>query len=119
MPIPRMKRREFVAALGGAAAWPLVARAQQPEKIPRISVLMPYAENDPENSPRVTALRQGLLLLGWTEGRVRLEYRWSADRCCLSQYFSSSLHRLSFVQSCLLFRPPSTEQSLQFDMTFG
>jgi putative ABC transport system substrate-binding protein len=76
-----MRRREFIAGLcGAAAAWPVMARAQQPGKVPRISVLMPYAENDPENSPRVTAPRQGLLLLGWTEDHnVRLEYRWSAS----------------------------------------
>jgi putative tryptophan/tyrosine transport system substrate-binding protein len=75
-----MRRREFIAVLGGAAAWPMVARAQQAERMPRISVLMPYAENDPESSPRVTALRQGLLPPGWTEDHnVRLEYRWSAS----------------------------------------
>jgi putative ABC transport system substrate-binding protein len=75
-----MRRRDFITLLGGAAAaWPLRARAQQSERMPRIGVLMPYAENDPESSPRVAALRQGLAQLGWTEDRnVRLEYRWSA-----------------------------------------
>jgi putative ABC transport system substrate-binding protein len=73
-------RRELLAALGGAAAWPLAARAQRSEGTPRIGVLMPYAENDPEAQPRVTALRQGLAQLGWTEGHnVRLEYRWSGS----------------------------------------
>jgi putative tryptophan/tyrosine transport system substrate-binding protein len=74
-------RRKFLATLGGAiAAWPLAASAQQGEGTPRIGVLMPYAENDPETPPRVTALRQGLAQLGWTEGRnIRLAYRWSAS----------------------------------------
>jgi putative ABC transport system substrate-binding protein len=74
-----MRRRQFITLVGSAAvAWPLVARAQQSERVPHIAVLMPYAENDPETSPRVRALRQGLLQLGWTEGRnVRLEqHRW-------------------------------------------
>jgi putative tryptophan/tyrosine transport system substrate-binding protein len=75
-----MKRREFITLLGGAAAaWPLAARAQQSDQMRRIGILMPYAEDDPETSLRVTALRQGLLKLGWTEGRnIRFEHRWSA-----------------------------------------
>ena len=76
-----MRRRDFVMLVSGTAmAWPLAARAQQAERTRRVGVLMPYAENDSETSPRVTALRQGLLELGWTEGRnVQLEYRWSAS----------------------------------------
>jgi putative ABC transport system substrate-binding protein len=76
-----LRRRQFITLLGGAAAaWPLAARAQRSERTPRIGVLMPYAENDPEAQPRVTALRQGLAQLGWTEGRnVRVEYRWSGS----------------------------------------
>jgi putative ABC transport system substrate-binding protein len=76
-----MRRRDFVTLVCGAAmAWPLAARAQQTEWMRRVGVLMPYAENDSETSPRVTALREGLLQLGWTEGRnVRLEHRWSAS----------------------------------------
>jgi putative tryptophan/tyrosine transport system substrate-binding protein len=75
-----MRRRAFILALGSAAVWPIAARAQRSETMPRIGVLMPYAENDPEGSGRVAALRQGLEHLGWTEGRnVRLEHRWSAS----------------------------------------
>jgi putative ABC transport system substrate-binding protein len=64
---------------GAAAGLPLAARAQQPDRMKRIGVLMPYAENDPETLLRVTALREALLKLGWTEGRnIRLEQRRSA-----------------------------------------
>jgi putative ABC transport system substrate-binding protein len=72
-----MKRREFIAGLGGAAAWPLAARAQQRERMRRIGVLMPYDENDPVVKPRLSALTQALAALGWTDGRnVRMDFRW-------------------------------------------
>src|SRR5215831_2441978 len=72
-------RRELLAALGGAAAWPLAARAQQGERVRRIGVLMNLVADDPEASARVTALAQGLQQLGWTVGRnVRMDYRWGA-----------------------------------------
>jgi putative ABC transport system substrate-binding protein len=76
-----MNRRDFITLLGGAAgAWPLAARAQQPERMRRIGLMTSYAENDPKTFSSVTALRQGLLQLGWTEGRnILLEYRWSAS----------------------------------------
>jgi hypothetical protein len=65
-----MGRREFVALLGSpAAAWPLTLRAQQPERMRTIGVLMPLAENDPETQLCVTALRRALQQLGWTDGR--------------------------------------------------
>ena len=72
-----MKRREFITLLGGAAAaWPLAARAQQTERIRRIGVLMPFAENDLDAQASITAFRQALQMLGWTDGRVRIDYRW-------------------------------------------
>jgi putative ABC transport system substrate-binding protein len=71
-----LRRREFIAALGGAAAWPLAARAQPVERLRRVSMLMPLAENDPEAQARLAALARGLRDLGWTEGRnLRIEYR--------------------------------------------
>ncbi len=72
-----MRRREFIALLGGAAAWPLAARAEQAER--RIGVLSGFAENDPEMKARLAALRQGLEGLGWSEGRnIKIDYRWGA-----------------------------------------
>jgi putative ABC transport system substrate-binding protein len=75
-----MRRREFITLLGGAAAWPLAARAQPPERMRRIGVLMATAENDSETQHRLSALRDGLQKLGWTEGRnLRTEYRWGEN----------------------------------------
>jgi putative ABC transport system substrate-binding protein len=75
-----MRRREFIALLGGAAAaWPVAARGQQPGQMRRIGVLMGIGDTDPEANPRVEALQGGLKDLGWTEGHnIHLEYRWTA-----------------------------------------
>jgi putative ABC transport system substrate-binding protein len=75
-----MRRREFIAGLAGAAAWPVVARAQQGDRVWRIGVLMGFEENDPEAKRRVSAFTQALADLGWTEGRnVRIDLRWGGD----------------------------------------
>ena len=71
-----MKRREFITLLGGAAAWPLAARAQQTERVRRIGLLMGTAD-DREGQDRVTALKQGLQELGWTDGgNIQIETRF-------------------------------------------
>jgi putative ABC transport system substrate-binding protein len=71
-----MRRREFIAGLGSAAAWPLAARAQQGERMRLIGVLMTLAADDPETLRRRAAFVQGLQELGWTEGRnMRIEFR--------------------------------------------
>jgi putative ABC transport system substrate-binding protein len=74
-----LRRRDFITLLGGAAAaWPLAARAQQPERVRRIGVLMALAEDDPDSRPRVEAFQQGLEKLGWTLGRnLRIDYHWA------------------------------------------
>jgi putative ABC transport system substrate-binding protein len=74
-----VKRRALIMLLGGAAAWPLVAWAQQPERMRRIGVLVSAMEGDPTGLEYITAFAQGLAELGWTVGRnVRIEYRWGA-----------------------------------------
>jgi putative ABC transport system substrate-binding protein len=74
-----MRRREFIALLSGAAAsWPLAARAQQPERMRRIGVLMAHPESDPEFQNYLGAFREELRRLGWTEGRnIEIDTRWA------------------------------------------
>jgi putative ABC transport system substrate-binding protein len=82
MEVIQVKRREFITLLGGAGAalyafWPVVARAQQPDRIRRIGMLIPPAEKDPEAQAWVAAFREGLEKLGWTDGQnIRIETRW-------------------------------------------
>jgi putative ABC transport system substrate-binding protein len=65
-----MRRRTFIAALGGAAAWPLAARGQPREEMRRIGVLLGLADGHPETRSRVTGFQKGLRDLGWVEGRI-------------------------------------------------
>ena len=87
-----MKRREFITLVGGAASpvlWPLGARAQQPERMRLIGVLMGYAENDSEGQAQIAAFRDGLQKLGWMEGRnTRIDTRWAtpADAAAMQRF---------------------------------
>jgi putative ABC transport system substrate-binding protein len=75
-----MKRRDFITLLGGAAAWPLAAHAQQGDRVRRIGVLMRSDENDPVLKTQLSAFIQALAGLGWTDGRnVRMDLRWYGD----------------------------------------
>ena len=73
-----MRRREFIALLGGVAGWPLAARAQLPGRVQQVGVLMGPAESDSEAQSEIAAFRQGLQRLGWTGRNVRIAYRWAA-----------------------------------------
>jgi putative tryptophan/tyrosine transport system substrate-binding protein len=91
-----MKRREFISLLGGAAVWPLAARAQQRERLRRIGVLLPGAEGDPIGQDLIPAFRQGLRDLGWTEGRnLRIDYRWTAGDPELYRKYAAELVSLA------------------------
>jgi putative ABC transport system substrate-binding protein len=80
MQFDRLKRRQFFAVFGGAATWPFAARAQQPEQVRRIGVLMNRAADDPEGQAGVAAFRQRLQQLGWADvSNVRIDTRWGAD----------------------------------------
>ena len=73
-----MRRREFIALVGGAATWPLATLAQQPERMRRIGVLFQATKSDVEFQPRLKAFLDGLAQFGWTEGRnLQLEYHWA------------------------------------------
>ena len=93
----KMKRREFVTLLGGAAvAWPLAARAQQADRVRRIGVLMSMVESDPRGLEYITAFAQGLAELGWAVGRnVRIEYRWGAGDLDRFRRYAAELVALS------------------------
>jgi putative ABC transport system substrate-binding protein len=87
-----MKRREFVGLLGGAAAWPIAARAQQPERMRRIGILMSAGPDDPDGQTRFAAFLQGLQELGWSVGRkVRIDTRWGAANSELYRKYASEL----------------------------
>jgi putative ABC transport system substrate-binding protein len=78
MQFGKLKRREFITALGSAAAWPVVARAQQPERVRHIGVLLPAAADDAQIQTWFGAFLQALALLGWTIGNnVRMDTRWA------------------------------------------
>jgi putative tryptophan/tyrosine transport system substrate-binding protein len=75
-----MRRREFIAGLGSAAAWPIAVRAQQPDRVRRIGVLLLGDENDPVRKSWLSAFTQALADSGWTDGRnVRMDLRWGLD----------------------------------------
>ena len=82
-----IRRRKFLATLGGAAAWPLAARAQQGGHMRRIGVLVNLPADDPESQARIGAFLQGLQEFGWAIGRnVRIEYRWATDVGSIARY---------------------------------
>ena len=90
-----MKRREFISLLGGAASWPLAALAQQVEQMRRVGVLMPFSEIDSDAQANITAFRQALQMLGWTDSRnVRIDYRWGGGELERIGAYASELVRL-------------------------
>src|SRR5205807_10543362 len=91
-----MRRRDFIAGIAGtAAAWPLAARAQQPEQMRRVGILISPPENDLEAQTRVSILRRGLGELGWTEGRnVHMDFRWAGGDAERARTYAVELVRL-------------------------
>jgi putative tryptophan/tyrosine transport system substrate-binding protein len=92
-----MRRREFIALLGGAAAaWPLAARAQQRERVRRVGVLIPFTADDPEGQVRLLAFAQGLQQMGWAVGsNLRIDTRWSAGDAERSRKYAAELLALA------------------------
>jgi len=91
-----MRRREFITLLGGAVAWPLAARAQQPERMRRIGVLLPASADDADYQSWVGAFQQALAQLGWTIGRnVRIEVRWSGGKADEARRYATELAALA------------------------
>jgi len=108
-----IERRKFLATLlGGAAAWPFAARAQQPDRVRRIGMLMNLAADDPEASARVTALARALQQLGWIDGRnVRIDYRWNAADADRSRKSAAEL--IALAPDVILASATPAMQALQ------
>jgi putative ABC transport system substrate-binding protein len=107
-----VKRRELITLLGGAAvSWPLAARAQQPERMRRIGVLLPAAADDPEYQARVGAFLQGLALLGWTISRnVGIDIRWGANAADIRRH---AAELVALAPDVILATGGSTVEPLQ------
>ena len=92
-----MRRREFIAVIGGAAAtWPLAAKAQQPDRMRRIGVLSGGSQSDPDTQGQVAQFRQGLQELGWTEGgNLRIDYRWGEGEVDKTRRYAAELVALA------------------------
>jgi putative ABC transport system substrate-binding protein len=91
-----MRRREFILALGGAAAWSLVAHAEEDERLRRVGVLMPLAADDPEAQTRLGAFLQGLQQLGWTIGRnLQVDVRWGEGNVAVMRKYAAELVALT------------------------
>ena len=91
-----MKRRQFITLLGGAATWPLAARARQGERVRRIGVLMGTAENDRDQKASLSALVNALAALDWKDGQnIRIEYRWAGGDAALLRTYAAEFAGLS------------------------
>jgi putative tryptophan/tyrosine transport system substrate-binding protein len=92
MQFDRLKRREFITLIGGAAAWPLVAHAQHAERVRRIGILMPFSPTDAEIQGRVRAFRDELRKRGWASGvNVQFDERWTLDNMDLIRSAAANL----------------------------
>jgi putative tryptophan/tyrosine transport system substrate-binding protein len=109
-----VKRRQFILLLGSAAAaWPLAARAQQRERMRRIGVLMGVAD-DREGQARVTALKQGLQELGWTDGRnIQIETRFGGADAARIRAYAAELVALGPDSTCVRSRPCRGQSQLR------
>jgi putative ABC transport system substrate-binding protein len=107
-----MRRREFITLLGGAAAWPLAVRAQQPERMRRIGVLVASAEDESDIQARLAGFRQGIEKLGWSQGRnVRIDTRFAAGRA--DQYQMLAKELIALQPDVILAQSPPITAALQ------
>jgi putative ABC transport system substrate-binding protein len=110
-----MRRREFIAFVGTAAAWPLAARAQQSERVRRIGVMMAFAEDDRPGRQQASALRRGLEELGWVDGRnIRIDFHWDVGERGRAQVIAEDIVA---VQPDLIVSHAITATSAVFRLT--
>jgi putative ABC transport system substrate-binding protein len=106
-----MRRREFITLIGGAAAWPVAAQGQQPERVRRIGVLANLLENDPEAVARLSAFRKTLRELGWLEGRnLHIDARWGVDN---DRIRNNAAELLKLAPDVILANAPPSVMALQ------
>jgi putative ABC transport system substrate-binding protein len=107
-----VNRREFITLLGGAAAWPLTARAQQRERVRRVGVFMPGTADDPEYQSKNAAFLQALGESGWIVGRnVRIDYRWGAGD--VDRYRATAADLVALAPDVVLAEGTATVSALQ------
>ena len=107
-----MRRRDVISLLGGAAAWPIAARAQQPERARRVGVLISSTEDDPQVRRQTAAFRQGLLELGWIEGRnLHIDFRFLGEGPNRLKTYAAEL--VALKPDALLASGPTTVLALQ------
>ena len=112
MPIRLFGRREFVAALGGAAAWPFAGHAQQAERMRRVGVLMGFSENDPFTQRIVSAFAQALRRFGWVEGKnIVIDYRFAAGDPTLYKTYAAEL--VGLAPDAILASPGTSVAALR------
>ena len=114
-----MRRRDFIRAIGGAAAaWPLAARAQQPDRVRRVGVLFAaYTETDRAGQARIAAFRSALRGLGWSEDRnIRFDYRWSGGNTANAKTFAADLVQ-SAPDAIVVAGDPALTQLLKLPST--
>jgi putative ABC transport system substrate-binding protein len=108
-----MRRREFIAGLGGAATWPLAARGQQAERMRRVGILTSMTESDPEAQDYIAAFRLQLSRLGWMDGgNVRIDYRWGAS-ASNGQLGISTAQLVSLKPDVILVSGPGAVKAVQ------
>ena len=91
-----MRRRDFIKGIVGSTAWPLTARAQQPDRMRRLGMLFSVTEADAEGQARVAALKLGLLEHGWVEGRnLEIDYRWGGGDSTRLRAYAAELTALN------------------------
>src|SRR5262245_33573427 len=101
-----MQRRNFIMLLGGAVGWPLAVRAQQPDRVRQIGVLMPLAADEPEAQTRITAFQQELQQLGWTIGRnVRIDMRLVTTPADIRKHAAETSRLRRTSSSRMVLRP--------------
>ena len=107
-----MRRRDFITLLGGAVAWPVAVRAQQPDRVRRVGVLMNLAVGDPEGEARIAAFVQALQRLGWSDGRnLRIDHRWAAGDAGRFKGYAEEL--LALAPDVILAAATPSVQALQ------